>query len=291
MIVKDRDIKIMGIVNLTDNSYFAESRCLERGKIEQKRLLTRIETLLNEGADIIDCGACSTRPMSEAVGEQREWEILQDALTIIRKEFPDITLSIDSYFPSVVDKVYNLIGDFIVNDVSAGNGMDPKLISEPKFDSGMLELVAKLKLRYVAMHLRGTPKNMLELTDYKNDSNSPNSPVTSEVIRYFKAFEQKANTLGIEDWIIDPGFGFAKTIEQNYELLKELEALKQFNKQILIGVSRKSMIFRKFDITAEEALPATQVLHFSALQSGANILRVHDVAEAKQCIEIYKELN
>ncbi len=273
-------IAIMGIVNLTDNSYFADSRCLDRtGHLNKELLIHKIRCHVEEGADIIDLGACSTRPGSQAVGEKEEWIRLAPALKEVRRHFPDIHLSIDTYWASVVRRAYDLIGDFIVNDISAGED-----------DPAMLRTVGELGLEYVAMHKRGNPQTMQSLTDYGPDPGNGLSAVTDTVLRYFQEWEQKARTYGIGRWILDPGFGFAKTIDQNYQLMKELSQFKAVNPNILVGISRKSMIFRQFGITPEEALPATSALHLAALQNGATILRVHDVKEARQVAELYRKL-
>lgn len=270
----------MGIVNLTDDSYFAQSRCLPSvSDCDQaaRNALERARTLVSEGADIIDIGACSTRPGSEPVGEAEEWKRLQPALSLIRRELPQTRISIDTYWASVVRQAFDLIGSFIVNDISAGAA-----------DTQMLPTVGRLGLPYVAMHMRGTPKNMQSLTDYNQ--------VTAEVYGFFTEFAQKASFYGISDWILDPGFGFAKTIGQNYQLLRGLSEFRKLRdasgnpRKILIGVSRKSMIYKLFDITPEESLPATQVLHLAALQNGADILRVHDISEAARTVELYRRL-
>lgn len=270
---KNRDITVMGIVNITDNSYYSHSRCLDSsGHCDMGKTISTMDRMLEEGAGIIDIGACSTRPGSEPVGEEEEWRRLGPVLKTVRREFPDILISIDTYWTSVVRKSHDAIGDFIVNDISAGED-----------DPDMLDTVGKLGLTYIAMHKRGTPKTMQNLCEY-ND-------VTLDIVNYFQDFSDKAGKAGISDWIIDPGFGFAKTVDQNYELLANLEKFLPFGRRILIGVSRKSMVFRLFGITPEEALPQTQVLHFEALCKGADILRVHDVAEARRTIEIYRRLS
>lgn len=261
---KNREIKIMGIVNLTDDSYYAPSRCPEVNSA-----LKRIEKMISEGADIIDIGACSTRSGSLPVGAEEEWKRLKPVLEALRKEYPSAVVSIDTYWSSVVRKAYDLIGSFIVNDISAGED-----------DSSMLETVGRLGLTYAAMHKRGTPVTMQSLTDYDD--------VTEEVMSYFAAFSVKAHEAGIDDWIVDPGFGFAKTTDQNWQLARDLAGFKKFGRPLLVGVSRKSMIYKKFSISPEESLPAVQVLHMHSLINGADILRVHDVAEAKRTTEIYR---
>lgn len=269
----DRQIDIMGIVNLTDDSYFAESRC-----VDVQAALERVSRLVDEGADIIDLGACSTRPGALPVGEDEEWRRLEPVLKAIRESFPDVELSIDTYWSSVVRKAYDAVGDFIVNDISAGED-----------DPLMLPTVGGLGLRYIAMHKRGTPENMQELTDYGD--------VVRDVICYFEEFAARASECGIKDWILDPGFGFAKTVEQNYTLLRELRRFKESpligpqSPRILVGVSRKSMIYKYLNISPEESLAATQVLHLAALRNGADILRVHDVSEAKRTLALYRLLS
>lgn len=266
MIDKNRHIDIMGIINLTDDSYFSQSRCSD-----VDTALRRVEKMLEEGADIIDIGACSTRPGARPVGAQQEWERIGPVLRALCRTYPEARISIDTYWSQVVRQAYDLIGDFVVNDISAGED-DPE----------MLPLVGQLGLPYVAMHKRGNPETMQSLTGYDD--------VVSEVLAFFNDFAVKAETYGIREWILDPGFGFAKTVEQNYQLLRALDTFRTCGRPVLVGVSRKSMIYRFLDICPEDALPATQVLHFKALQCGADILRVHDVAEAVRTVKLYKEL-
>lgn len=265
---KNRQIDIMGIVNLTDDSYFSASRCASPS--QAVKLASR---LVDEGASILDFGACSTRPGAEPVGAEEEWRRLRPALETVRKEFPDVRISVDTYWSDVVRRAYDAIGDFIVNDISAGED-DPQ----------MLPLVGRLGLPYVAMHKRGTPQTMQSMTDYED--------VTSEVADYFSDFSDRAGQSGVRDWILDPGFGFAKTLEQNYQLMRDLSRFKASfpSRKLLVGVSRKSMVYRLLGITPEESLPATQALHLHALQNGADILRVHDVAQAAQTVSLYRML-
>ena len=269
---KNRNIQVMGIVNLTDDSYYGDSRCSD-----VYAAMERMAILVGEGADIIDIGACSTRPGSLPVGADEEWRRLEPVLKAAREMFPDIKISIDTYWASVVEKAYETIGSFIVNDISAGED-DPQ----------MLPTVGRLGLQYVAMHKRGTPEVMQGNTSYNN--------LLEDILEYFKIFSKKAEKFGIYNWILDPGFGFSKTIHQNYNLLKGISCFKRITTpdhmpvRILVGVSRKSMIYKHFGISPEASLPSTQVLHFYALQNGADVLRVHDVAEAKRTIELYKIL-
>lgn len=282
-----RKIDIMGIVNLTDDSYFADSRCLSSSALDKtsENAVTRAGKLISEGATIIDIGACSTRPGSEPVGEQVEWERIAPSLSALLLAFPGVRISIDTWWASVIEKAFvamaAVIGEgktretLIVNDISAGED-----------DPAMLPLVGEMGLEYIAMHKRGNSKTMQSLCNYGN--------VTEEVLRYFEAFSQKASGYGIRRWVLDPGFGFAKTPDQNYQLLREMDLLTgRFSSEgikTLVGVSRKSMIYKPFNITPEESLAQTQVLHLKALQCGADILRVHDAAEAARTVELYRRL-
>lgn len=275
----DRKIEIMGIVNLTDDSYYAPSRCGGQESVSVAAL--RIADLIDEGADIIDLGACSTRPGALPVGAEEEWKRLGPVLGTMLEDFPGQKVSIDTYHSSVVEKAYGLMAErlgpeaarnsLIVNDISAGED-----------DPCMLPLAGRLGFKYIAMHKRGDSMTMHSLCDYED--------VVAEVRSYFEAFAIKAARHGVTDWILDPGFGFAKNMEQNYQLLSGLDMLADDDRRILVGVSRKSMIYKRFGLTPEEALPATQVLHLKALQLGADILRVHDVAEAARTVELYRAL-
>ena len=283
------NIHIMGIVNLTPDSFYAGSR------VQADVALERIQSMLEEGADVIDLGACSTRPGSPQPSLEEEWRRLEPVFTNTAStqtassvlgpaknltpctrtdnSVHGPTISIDTYRSEIVKRAYDTIGPFIVNDISAG-----------QMDEKMLETVGRLELPYVAMHMRGTPETMQNLTDYED--------VTRAVIEYFKEFSQKAKDAGIEQWILDPGFGFSKTLAQNYELLERLdEVVKAFpERETLIGVSRKSMIYKKLGITPDEAMPATQVVQFAALEKGATWLRVHDVAAAVHTARLYSTI-
>ena len=278
----------MGIVNLNGDSFYAGSRASGADAIARARQMWA------DGADVVDLGACSTRPGSTQPSVEEEWSRLEPALKTLsytkpapsvyepRKTGPSYTksassvyepwISIDTYRAEIVRRAYEVIGPFIVNDISAGE-MDPE----------MLSTVGRLGLPYVAMHMRGTPETMQSLTDYDD--------VVAEVIRYFREFEKKAADAGIREWILDPGFGFAKTIEQNYELLNRLDEVSSaFSQEILVGLSRKSMIYKVLGITPEEAMPATQVLNYAALERGATWLRVHDVVPAVQTARLYSTM-
>ena len=265
----------MAIVNLTDDSYFAESRC---DGVEAA--LRRIGSLVEEGADIIDIGACSSRPGSVPIGPEQEWNRLRPVLEAVRARFPGVRISVDTYWSSVVEKVHGLIGDFIVNDISAGED-----------DPAMLPTVGRLGLEYVAMHKRGTSVDMQSMTDYDD--------VVEEVAEYFIDFSARAEKAGVRNWILDPGFGFAKTVEQNYQLLCALREIQTEvamrgasatwqSPRILVGISRKSMVYMPLGLTPEDVLSATQAVHMAALMNGADILRVHDVKEAKQTITLFE---
>ncbi|MBR0532860.1 MAG: dihydropteroate synthase [Bacteroidales bacterium] len=262
----DRKISIMGIVNLTDDSFYAGSRILGAdGSFDSAIFLSRIDSMLSEGADIIDLGACSTRPGSESISEEVEWRRLEPALSLLASERPGLSLSIDSFRPGLVSKAFDIVGPFIVNDVSGGS-------------KEMWRTVGELGLEYVAMHTRGTPKDMQSLTDYDD--------ILEDVKSFFRGIAQTADKFGVKDWILDPGFGFAKTVGQNWLLLRELAEFKEFGRPILAGLSRKSFLYKPLDIGPEDALPATCAANLIALQNGASILRVHDVAPARQIIEV-----
>ena len=268
-----RDIKIMGILNITDDSFYAPSRLLsEDGKLDVEGLRSRVHQMLMSGADILDIGACSTRPGSKPVGAELEWARLAAALPIIREVAPHTPISIDTYHAGVVERVYSMIGDFIVNDISSG-----------RMDGRMLRVVGDRKLPYVAMHMRGTPENMQTLTDYKDG-------IIAEVKNYFMDFAIKADQAGIKTWYLDPGFGFAKTISQNYTLMQHLDLLQDLLHPILVGISRKSMIYNLLGQTPEDVLAPTQALHMAALERGASVLRVHDVGAARHTLVLYKKL-
>ena len=295
-----RKVEIMGIVNLTDNSYLAQSRCLSASGIpDLEKVIARVSAMLEQGADIIDIGACSTRPGSDPVGEAEEWRRLEPVLDALWRRFPEIRISIDTYWASVIERAWlqlkNIEGDDAASDKGLRNIQQCRLrnikqrlivndISAGEDDPRMLALVRSLGLKYIAMHKRGTPKTMQSLCDYDD--------VTESVADYFRDFARRAAAAGIEDWVLDPGFGFAKTVEQNWELLRNLHRLSDAEfggrkRDILVGVSRKSMISRIYGITPEEALPQTQILHYEALRQGAAILRVHDVAEAVRTVKSF----
>ncbi len=252
----------MGILNVTPDSFYADSRvCSECAIVE------RVEQLLLEGVDIVDVGGCSTRPGSEPVEEEEEYIRLNTALAVLRRQFPELPVSIDTFRAGVVQRMYDSYGAFAVNDISAGDD-----------DAAMITTIAKLHLPYIAMHKRGTPQTMQQLTDYDD--------VVGEVKKYLHDKIATLHAAGITNVIIDPGFGFAKTVEQNYALLRHLNEFTALGAPLLVGVSRKGMLWKPLEISPAEALCATSAINLQALLQGAKILRVHDVKEAKQMIKL-----
>lgn len=258
--------KIMGILNVTPDSFF------DGGKyVTAKNILTQVEKMLTDGADIIDIGGMSTRPKAEFIDEETETERVLNALKIIKKEFPDALISIDT-FRSALARKSILEGAHIINDISGGN-----------FDAQMFQTVLDTKATYVLMHSRGTFETMMRKTLYNNLI----TEVLDELILKLQFFKEN----NFSNLIIDIGLGFSKTVEQNFELLRNLSVFKILEFPMLVGVSRKSMIWRTLNIPSSEALNGTTALNFYALQQGAQILRVHDVLEAYQTITLFKKLN
>lgn len=255
----------MGILNATPDSFFSESRVTG---IDQ--LLLKAEKMLSDGAHILDIGGFSTRPNAKEVTVQEELQRVIPLIKCLTHEFPDIIISIDT-FRSVVAKKSIEAGASIINDVTGGQA-----------DEGMFETVAALKAPYILMHMCGTPPNMITQVNYEN--------ITKELINFFVEQTQKLKEMGHNDIIIDPGFGFSKNLSQNYELLKQLDLLQVVGYPILIGVSRKSMIYKLLKTTPEMALNGTNILNFASLEKGARILRVHDVKEAQETIKLYSAL-
>ena len=258
--------KVMGILNVTPDSFFDGGRYKDENPI-----LNQVETMLNQGATFIDIGAYSSRPNADFVTEEEELQRIVPIVELLVKRFPEIIISVDT-FRSEVAKQTIKAGASLINDISAGF-----------LDEKMMQTVANLSVPYIMMHMRGTPQTMQTLTDYDN--------LTKDVNFYFSERINKARALGIVDLILDPGFGFAKTTQQNFELLNQLELLNIADLPLLVGVSRKSMIYKTLDTTAQNALNGTTALHMIDLQKGAKILRVHDVKEAKECITLYNKLH
>ncbi|WP_339887811.1 dihydropteroate synthase [uncultured Flavobacterium sp.] len=258
--------KVMGILNITPNSFY------DGGKYkDEAQILNQVEKMLKDGATFIDVGAYSSKPNAEFVSEEQELNRLLPIIELLIEKFPTILLSVDT-FRSQVAKIAVENGVTIVNDISAG-----------MLDEKMIETVAKLQVPYIMMHMRGNPQNMQSLTNYED--------IVKEMIYYFSERISVARSFGLNDIIIDPGFGFAKTLEQNYEVLQKLELFSILDLPLLAGISRKSMIYKTLENSAEEALNGTTVLNTIALQKGAKILRVHDVKEAVECVTLFNKLN
>ena len=253
---------VMGIINVTPDSFYSGSRVND-----ERSLIERVRQMLDEGADVLDVGACSTRPGSEQVDALQEMERLQWALGVMRREAPDAIISVDSYRADVARRCVEEWGADIINDISGG-----------LIDEAMFATVAELQVPYVLMHMRGTPETMSSLTDYDN--------VAADVLEWMARRIDELRQLGVADVIADPGFGFAKTQEQNYELLARLDAFHALNAPLLVGVSRKRMIYTPLGCTADEALNGTTVINTIALQQGAHILRVHDVKAAVEAVRL-----
>ena len=258
--------KVMGILNLTPDSFY------DGGKYKNdNEILSQVYMMLKNEASFIDIGAYSSRPNADHISESEELKRLLPIIALIVEEFPEILISIDT-FRSNVAKQSIEVGAAIINDISAG-----------QLDQNMMLTVAELKVPYVMMHMKGTPQNMQQLANYDY--------LLKDILFYFSKRIAEAKNLGITDLIIDPGFGFAKNIKQNFELLNQLDLLKNLELPILAGISRKSMIYKTLGGTAQDALNGTTVLNTIALQKGANILRVHDVKEAVEAIKLTNQLS
>jgi dihydropteroate synthase len=257
---------VMGILNITPDSFFAGSRVNEEDEI-----LARAKDMIDEGASILDIGGYSSRPGAEDISENEEIERIITPILTIRKAFPEVLISVDT-FRSKVARAGIEAGANMINDISGG-----------QLDAAMFITVAELNCPYILMHMRGTPQNMSNNTDYNN--------IISDLVQYFSKRIALAHSAGIKDIIIDPGFGFSKTVEQNYVVLKSLEYLHVLEKPILLGVSRKSMIYKTLNTSPEESLNGTIILNTIGLMKGTQILRVHDVKEAKEAIDLLHKLN
>jgi dihydropteroate synthase len=258
---------VMGILNVTPDSFYAESR-----QTDEYAVRKRIETIINEGAAFIDVGGCSTRPDSATVSEDEEWQRLKFALKILSDSYSDMPVSIDTFRTKIARSAVEDYGVAVINDISGG-----------MMDEKMFETVAELNVPYILMHIKGTPQTMRQNTDY-ND-------FMEEIMLYFSDKLKTLRRLGVNDVIIDPGFGFSKTIDQNYLLMRYLDEFSSMTEcPLLVGVSRKSMIYKFLEITPEESLNGTAVLNTFALLAGADILRVHDVKAAVEAIKIVDKL-
>ena len=258
--------QVMGILNVTPDSFYAGSRTETERDITQ-----RIHQIVNEGASIIDIGAYSSRPNAQHISAEEEMSRLRTGLELIRKHYPEAIVSVDTFRADIARMCVEEYGVAIINDISAGN-----------MDEQMFPTIARLGVPYIIMHMKGTPQNMQENPHYDH--------FLKEIFYYFSEKVQKLRDLGAKDIIIDPGFGFGKTIEHNYELMNHLEEFHLFELPILVGISRKSMIYKLLGITPEEALNGTTALNTIALTKGAHILRVHDVKEAVETIRIVEKM-
>jgi dihydropteroate synthase len=255
---------VMGVINVTPDSFYAGSRF-----IGEKDILLQVEKMIKDEVDIVDIGGQSTRPRAQQLSIDEELKRIIDVINSLHKNFPELIISVDTFY-SQVAKESVAAGASIINDISGGN-----------FDNEMLETVAKLKIPYVCMHIKGTPEAMQQKPEYDD--------VTKEILDFFIERIDACKKAGINDIIIDPGFGFGKNIRHNFELLKNLPVFEVLEKPVIAGLSRKSTIYKTLGITVDEALNGTTVLHTIALMKGANILRVHDVKEAKECIKLFTE--
>lgn len=257
---------VMGILNVTPDSFYAGSRMQTEAEIAR-----RVEQIVAEGAGIIDIGAYSSRPNAEDVSAREEMERLRKGLAVLRKVAPEAIVSVDTFRADVARMCVEEFGVAIINDIAAG-----------EMDADMFRTVARLNVPYIMMHMQGTPQNMQQHPHYDN--------LLKEVFMYFARKVQQLRDLGVKDIILDPGFGFGKTVEHNYELLAHLEEFRLFELPLLAGVSRKSMIYRLLDITPQESLNGTTVLDTICLLKGADILRVHDVKEAVETVKIVEAM-
>lgn len=257
---------VMGIMNITPDSFYEGSRVSQ----DEALILHQAEKMLVSGADLLDIGGYSSRPGANEVSLDEEMSRVLPAITAIKREFPEAKVSIDTFRSKIASSAVQCGADF-VNDISAGT-----------LDPDMIETVGKLQVPYIAMHMKGTPQNMQNQTAYDD--------ILLEMMKYFSEKMNECKKAGINDVILDPGFGFAKTMEQNYWILRNLSYFKTIQAPLLIGVSRKSMIYKKLEINPGEALNGTTALHMAALMHGAQILRVHDVKEAKETVTLFKQL-
>jgi dihydropteroate synthase len=258
--------KVMGVLNLTPDSFY------DGNKFDnEKKILNQVEKMLNDGATFIDIGAYSSRPGATHISEDQEKSRIIGTVELLITEFPDANLSIDTFRSSIADECLNA-GASIINDITAS-----------EYDSEILKIAHKHNAPYVMMHLKGMPQDMMKQNKYDN--------LIKDIIYYFSKKIEAARTAKVNDIIIDPGFGFSKNIDQNYDILKNLGLLKSLDSPILVGLSRKSMIYKLLKTTPELALNGTTSLNTIALLNGAKILRVHDVKEAMECIKITNQFN
>ncbi len=258
--------KVMGIINITPDSFYEGSRHREMNDI-----LKQVDKMMEQGADLIDIGGYSSRPGADDIPLQEELDRVIPVIRNVADKFPQVRISVDTFRSQVAEQALDN-GAAMINDISAG-----------LLDDSMMNVVSKYQVPYVMMHMKGTPQTMKSLNQYDD--------LITDIIHYFSERVRRANELGINDLIIDPGFGFAKNIDQNFELLKRLSHLEHLELPLLIGVSRKSMVHKTLSIKPEEALNGTTALNMLALDRGASILRVHDVKEAVECCKLYDRIN
>lgn len=254
--------QVMGILNVTPDSFYEGSRMTT-----EEQIARRAVQIVEEGGSIIDLGAYSSRSGAADVSQEEETERLRRAMKVIRGIYPDVPVSIDTFRADVACRCVEEFGADIINDISGG-----------QLDENMFPTVARLNVPYILMHMRGTPQTMQQQTDYED--------VTADVLRYFGEKVDRLHSMGVKDIILDPGYGFAKTLDQNYQLLARQQVLEVLGLPVLVGVSRKSMIYKVLDCTPSEALNGTTILHTLALERGANILRVHDVRQAVEAVRL-----
>ncbi|MFW6095554.1 MAG: dihydropteroate synthase [Bacteroidota bacterium] len=257
--------RVMGVLNITPDSFY------DGGNYNNKSIaIKRVEKMLDDGADIIDVGGYSSRPGADDISHKEEWGRLEPVLELIREHHPDTIISVDTFRSEIAGEAYSKYNIDIINDISGG-----------ELDSNMFTTIAELQVAYVMMHMKGNPQNMKEKAQYDD--------LIGEISGYFSEKINFLRALGVKDPIIDPGFGFSKTVDQNYFLLKNLKDLAVFNLPLLVGLSRKSMVYKYLDIKSQDALNGTTALNTLALTQGADILRVHDVKEAKETIRLFQK--
>ena len=259
--------KVMAILNLTPDSFFEGSRMQTAKQVAQ-----RVTQMLAEGADFLDVGAYSSRPWADNVPLEEEMRRLREGLTVLRKEAPDAIVSVDTFRADIARMCIEEFGVAMVNDISGG-----------ELDNQMFDTIARARVPYIIMHMQGTPQNMQQAPHYEN--------VLKEVMLHLAEKVEKLHEMKVNDIILDPGFGFGKTLTHNFELLAHLNEFDIFQLPILVGISRKSMVYKTLGITPQEALNGTTALHTIALSKGANILRVHDVKEAVETIKLWQAVN
>ncbi len=258
--------RVMGIINATPDSFYGGSRVSEPALA-----LEKAREMINQGADILDVGAVSSRPGSQKISETEELERLSPVLEAIREDFPDFPVSVDTWRAGVARTVRERFGIQLINDISAGS-----------FDPDMFPTMAQLDIPYIIMHMQGTPANMQDDPAYEN--------LVDDLLQFFAERVYKLRKLGLNDIVIDPGFGFGKTLEQNYKLLGQLDSFRMFELPLMVGISRKSMIYKLLDSEPDDALNGTTAAHMALLLKGARLLRVHDVQAAVETVKIFQQI-